>query len=268
MRMTLATVAVAAVVAGCTTPRPVVTQPPATPAPTPAPTQPPDPFSIPDPVPRAEPRSRSGNPRFYEVFGKRYFVLESAAGFRERGIASWYGPGFHAAKTASGERYDMYQMSAAHRTLPLPTYVRVTHLGNGKSVTVRVNDRGPFKSDRVIDLSYTAAAKLGMLQSGTALVEIEALTPASAPSAARQPTMQDEPLFVQAGAFGESANAERLVARLKNDDIGQAFVQRDEVGGRKLYRVRVEPVPDVHEFDRIVAELRTLGIADAQLAVD
>jgi rare lipoprotein A len=268
MRMTLATVAVAAVVAGCTTPRPVVTQPPATPAPTPAPTQPPDPFSIPDPVPRAEPRSRSGNPRFYEVFGKRYFVLESAAGFRERGIASWYGPGFHAAKTASGERYDMYQMSAAHRTLPLPTYVRVTHLGNGKSVTVRVNDRGPFKSDRVIDLSYTAAAKLGMLQSGTALVEIEALTPASAPSAARQPTMQDEPLFVQAGAFGESANAERLVARLKNDGIGQAFVQRDEVGGRKLYRVRVGPVPDVHEFDRIVAELRTLGIADAQLAVD
>lgn len=133
--------------------------------------------SIPDAVPRAEPRSRYGNPETYEVFGKKYRVMKSARGHIERGLASWYGPGFHAERTSSGEPYNMYSMTAAHKTLPIPSYVRVTHLGNGRSIVVRVNDRGPFVGNRIIDLSYTAAYKLGMIGTGTAPVEIRVLQP-------------------------------------------------------------------------------------------
>jgi len=124
------------------------------------PQPPPDVLSIPDAVPRAEPRGTRGNPPFYEVFGKRYYVLASSEGFVERGTASWYGPGFHSASTSLGERYDMYAMTAAHKTLPIPAYAEVTNLRNGRKVVVRINDRGPFVGDRIIDLSYTAAAKL------------------------------------------------------------------------------------------------------------
>ena len=120
-----------------------------------------------------------GNPPFYDVFGKRYFVLSSSADYMERGVASWYGPGFHKVRTSTGEPYDMYGMTAAHKTLPLPAYVRVTNLQNGRSVVVRVNDRGPFVGNRIIDLSYTAAAKLDMLRNGTAMVEVRTVGPAS-----------------------------------------------------------------------------------------
>lgn len=136
--------------------------------------------AIPDAVPRAEPRSKYGNPQTYEVFGKRYRVMDSARGHVEQGTASWYGPGFHSERTSSGEPYDMYAMTAAHKTLPIPSYVRVTHLGNQRSVVVRVNDRGPFVGDRIIDLSYTAAAKLDMIGTGTAPVEIRVLEPGDA----------------------------------------------------------------------------------------
>lgn len=135
----------------------------------------------PDPEVRDEPKSRYGNPASYEVFGERYFVLDRAAGYRERGRASWYGKKFHGRRTSSGEPYDMYEMTAAHRTLPLPSYVRVTHLGNGRSAIVRVNDRGPFHEDRIIDLSYAAAARLGMTDAGHAPVEVEALAPPGEP---------------------------------------------------------------------------------------
>ena len=133
--------------------------------------------AIPDPVPRKEPLSRYGNPETYEVFGRTYRVQRSARGHVERGIASWYGPGFHAERTSSGEPYDMYAMTAAHKTLPIPVYVRVTNLENGRSVVVRVNDRGPFVGDRIIDLSYTAAHKLDMTRKGTAPVEIRVIEP-------------------------------------------------------------------------------------------
>jgi rare lipoprotein A len=118
-----------------------------------------------------------GNPPFYVVDGHRYFVLASAAGYVERGVASWYGPQFHGLRTAIGEPYDMFAMTAAHKTLPLPCYARVTNLQNGRSVVVRINDRGPFVSNRIIDLSYSAAARLGMIRSGTAFVQVETLTP-------------------------------------------------------------------------------------------
>src|SRR6185295_3962879 len=190
--------------AGCSSP-PSYRTPPLPPLPPPG-----DIATIPEPVPKAEPRSAKGNPPFYTVLGKRYFVMAKAEGYLERGVASWYGPGFHAAATSNGERYDMYAMTAAHKTLPLPAYVQVTNLRNGKSVVVRVNDRGPFKDGRIIDLSYTAASRLDFLRDGTAFVEVRALTPgteaqpvpATAPAAA---------LFVQAGAFGSEANASKVL---------------------------------------------------------
>ena len=132
---------------------------------------------IKDAVPKVEPKSKGGNKSVYTVFGKRYRVMDSAKGFKERGDASWYGTKFHGRLTANGERYDMYKMTAAHKHLPLPTYVKVTNLSNGKEVIVRVNDRGPFHQGRVIDLSYAAASKLGILKKGTAPVEVEAIDP-------------------------------------------------------------------------------------------
>ncbi|MDQ3773359.1 MAG: septal ring lytic transglycosylase RlpA family protein [Pseudomonadota bacterium] len=128
-------------------------------------------------IPRAERLSRYGNPESYEVFGQTYYPLKHSRGFVERGMASWYGPGFHRKRTSSGEPYDMYEMTAAHRVLPLPTHVEVTHLGTGRRAVVKVNDRGPFKDDRVLDLSYAAAQSLGIHAPGTAWVEVRALSP-------------------------------------------------------------------------------------------
>jgi len=249
-------------------------------------------------VPRPEPKSRYGNPAFYEVFGKRYYVLASSADYVERGVASWYGPGFHKERTSTGESYDMYGMTAAHKTLPLPAYVRVTNLQNGRSVVVRVNDRGPFVGNRLIDLSYSAASRLDMLRNGTAMVEVRAVDPADgglapgpapvtagvataavpaavaaavpAAVAATVPAAAPvgAPLFVQAGAFSDSANAERLAARLRGGGYGRIFVRDDLIAGRRMFRVRIGPVPDVPEFDRIVLALEQAGVHDAHLAMD
>jgi rare lipoprotein A len=270
------------------------------PAPTPPYTVPPEsvtppPISgtVPDAIPRLEPRARSGNPPFYSVFGKRYYVLSSSVGYRERGVASWYGPGFHKVRTSTGERYDMYAMTAAHKTLPLPAYVRVTNLQNGRSVVVRVNDRGPFVGNRIIDLSYSAAAKLGMLRNGTAMVDVRTIDPseppptavgsaAAAPNGAAasaavsgaatpadsNPAAAGSALFVQAGAFADPANAERLAQNLRGRSYGKVFVRDDQIAGRRMYRVRIGPVADVAEFDRIVAALERAGINDAHLALD
>lgn len=136
-------------------------------------------------IPRAERLSRYGNPESYEVFGQTYYPLKHSRGFVERGVASWYGPGFHRKRTSSGEPYDMYEMTAAHRVLPLPTYVEVTHLGSGRRAVVKVNDRGPFKDGRVLDLSYAAAQSLGIHAPGTAWVEIRALSPGARTEDAR-----------------------------------------------------------------------------------
>ena len=297
--------------AGCFTSRnETAPQPPPAPATPPAIATPP---TIPDAVPKVEPLSRFGNPSYYEVFGKRYYVLSSSVAYLERGVASWYGPGFHQVRTSSGETYDMYAMTAAHKTLPLPAYVRVTNLENGKSVVVRVNDRGPFVGNRIIDLSYTAAARLDMLRNGTAMVEVRgidprapigelttpltasaspqsgqpvtapttaaatttlttpgvAVTATASPSVAALPVAPTHaPLFVQAGAFADPANAERLAAKLRGGDYGKIFVRDDVIAGRKMYRVRIGPVPDVPEFDRIVAALERAGVHDAHLALD
>lgn len=183
------------------------------PLPEPSTSAPPvDTGAIPDAIPKAEPRSAKGNPPFYNVLGKRYFVLKTSTGYVERGVASWYGPGFHAQSTSNGERYDMYAMTAAHKTLPLPAYVQVTNLQNGRTITVRVNDRGPFKDGRIIDLSYTAAAKLDMLRAGTAFVEVRAVSASEQPDERR--VAPANALFVQAGAFTAESNANKLVGDL------------------------------------------------------
>ncbi len=243
-------------------PEPEIPVPTPAPIPTPAP---PDIGKIPDATPKTEPRSKRGNPPFYSVYGKRYHVLSTSSGYHERGVASWYGKDFHGGATSNGEKYDMYAMTAAHKTLPLPAYVQVTNLRNGRSVVVRVNDRGPFVANRLIDLSYSAASKLEMVREGTTLVEVRSLDATG--SAPAVPPSADE-LYVQAGAFGEEANANRLAERLRAAGIGIVVVRRDTVNAKPLYRVRVGPVPSVAEFDRVLEALRGAGISDARLAVD
>lgn len=227
-------------------------------------------------IPRIEARSSKGNPPFYQVAGKRYTVLASAAGYRERGVASWYGDDFHGKSTSTGERYDMYAMTAAHKTLPLPCYARVTNLSNGRSVVVRINDRGPFVSNRVIDLSYTAATRLDMIHTGTAFVEVEALVPpgslgVGAPLSVQAADSAPAPpptkrLAIQVGAYGDEANARRTVARLQSAGLAPTVVST--VAGSQLTRVRIAGITSVDQFDRIMNQLRTLGFPDARLATD
>jgi rare lipoprotein A len=219
-------------------------------------------LALPDAAPRAEARAQLGNPPFYEVFGQRYIVLESSRGYVERGVASWYGPDFHGVRTSIGEPYDMYSMTAAHRTLPLPAYARVTNLRNGRSVVVRLNDRGPFKANRIIDLSYAAALKLDMVRDGTTLVEVRALE-ADGPA---PPPPPPSAIYAQAGAFALADNAERLRQRLAAAGVGPLLMRADEVGGRPLYRVRVGPIDSVAAYDALVARLRALGVAGVGLA--
>jgi rare lipoprotein A len=239
-------------------------------APLPAPVPPPPAGveSIPDAVPRAEPRSAHGNPPFYDVLGRRYFVLGAADGYLERGVASWYGPTFHGGNTSSGELYDMYGMSAAHKTLPLPTYARVTNLRNGRSVVVRINDRGPFVANRLIDLSYTAATKLDMIREGTTLVEVRALTPGAPDELTRSAQSPPPSLYVQAGAYADAHNAQHQLERLHAAGLASAFIVSPLEGKSRLYRVRLGPVGSVAEFDQLAARLAALGIRDARLAVD
>jgi rare lipoprotein A len=261
------------------------------------PSPPPDVLATPDAVPRAEPRGTRGYPPFYEVFGKRYYVMASSDGWVERGTASWYGPGFHAAATSLGERYDMYGMTAAHKTLPIPCYAEVTNLRNGRRVVVRINDRGPFVGDRIIDLSYTAAAKLDMLLAGTAPVEVRVLTPGRqsagsalppttpvappvqplpAPPTAPPVTVVNAPaarapgvtvMFIQAGVFSDHENARRRVEMLLASGVELASL--DEISSpRALHRVKVGPFASIEEFDLNLRRLRELGIADARLLTE
>lgn len=254
------------------------------------------------------PRASHGNPPFYEVSGHRYYVLSSSAGYRERGIASWYGRDFDGQPTSGGEPYDMNAMTAAHKTLPIPTWVEVTNLSNGKHVIVKVNDRGPFVGNRIIDLSYGAARRLDMIRTGTAHVEVRALgTPAvgepvervasapthtSAPahSSARTsrssrrssfsvigeavadtPGPGDRPmrqLYIQVGAFAKEKNALFLVNKLKRSGFKSSFVYSAVKGHKVLHRVRIGPLSDVRQFDRVNAGLRSIGINDSRLVVE
>jgi len=224
------------------------------------------------PEPRYQERSRGGNFSPYTVWGKTYEVMDSAHGYREEGIASWYGAKFHGHKTSNGEVYDMYTLTAAHRSLPLPTYVRVTNLENDRSTIVRVNDRGPFHEDRVIDLSFAAAKMLGFHNKGTARVEVEALATRpdnnGAPTAEMAGSSSNESpeavaagddsmqLFVQVGAFGDPDAANALRRQLA--DVVQSDVRVYASEDGSIHRVRVGPIKASRdaesERDRIVEQ--------------
>ena len=237
--------------------------------------------AIPDAVPRPEPLHRfANNP--YSVFGRDYVPLKSAGDYRTRGVASWYGRKFHGQKTSSGEIYDMYGMTAAHPTLPIPSYARVTNPANGKSVVVRVNDRGPFHSGRVIDLSYTAAWKLGYIGNGSTLVEVESVAPGqdappalaraaddpiarfaeAAPTAAEKPpadVAEARGHYLQLGAFGNRDNAETLRARLAGEleaALGRGADKLVVQPSGKLYRLQLGPWADAAEARRIAERIR------------
>jgi len=247
-----------------------------------------DPDSVPNPVPKPEPRSKSGNPRSYEVLGKTYVLLKTRRGYRERGIASWYGTKFHGQRTSSGEPYDMFAMTAAHKTLPIPCYARVTNLENGHSIIVRINDRGPFHPNRIIDLSYVAAAKLGVLKKGTAKVEVESIDP-SAPAPAPQQVAVSRPsetgedklaalqeaqsdgtpaarnrLYLQVAAYAHKVNAEKARAKLIML-LGENIVIHP---ANSIYKLWVGPLENVEDADRVSAKLAKQGYAETQVVID
>lgn len=237
------------------------------------PAQPVDVSQVPDAVPRNEPRSRFGNPASYTVNGKSYTVLPECTGYHERGIASWYGMKFHGGRTSDGETYDMYAMTAANKVVPLPCYARVTNLKNGRSVIVKINDRGPFVDNRIIDLSYAAAKKLGVVATGTALVDVAAVTPgtASPPPVAVVPATQGvtntPQLFVQVGAYAEAANAERVQQKLQTADIAASRIVTVSEQSKTLYKVRIGPLADVARVDQITRQLEKLGFSDSQVVI-
>lgn len=256
------TMSLVALLAGCATTR---QRGPAPAPPFKMPTPPRDLTAIPNAVPRYEPRSPHGNPASYQIDGRRYFVLATAEGYEETGVASWYGPTFDGLRTADGDRYDMYAMTAAHKTLPLPCYVRVTNLSNGRSIVVKVNDRGPFVANRLIDLSYVAAAKLDMLATGTALVEVRAITPGNPVEITRAAESPPPTLYVQIGAYAVQEHAEQVVTRLHAAGFAGAFIFGPPVARGHLYRVRIGPVNGVPEFDQMVARLTSMGFPGARL---
>jgi len=231
--------------------------------------------SIPDASPRDEPRSAYGNPESYVVFGERYRPLKESRGYSEKGIASWYGSKFHGRRTSSGEPYDMYAMTAAHKTLPLPSYARVTNLKNDRSVIVKINDRGPFHENRLIDLSYTAAWKLGIIGEGTGLVEVTAIDPAAPeppPTVAEAPPSPRKPhglpaLFLQVGAFGSAQNADRLKQRIEEQLQVSVLIEESANGSNAVYRVQVGPIASVELADHLSTRLDELGIHNPHVVI-
>lgn len=202
------------------------------------------------PDPRPEPLSPYGNHSPYTVLGRTYRVLPSAEGYRERGIASWYGTKFHGRLTSSGEPYDLYQLTAAHKTLPLPTWAEVTHLENGRRIVVRINDRGPFHPDRIIDLSWAAAVKLGIDAAGTGPVEVRAITFDGEGQRPVRPAQV--PVLLQVGAFSNRLGAEAVAAELRQGGIQDTRIQRARASGTLIWRVQVGPF---QSKDRAMARL-------------
>lgn len=253
-----------------------------------------DETKIPNAVPKPEKLSKYGNKPSYVVFGKRYHVMSSSKNYEERGIASWYGTAFHSRHTSNGERYNMLAMTAAHKSLPLPTYVQVTNLRNGKQVIVKVNDRGPFESNRIIDLSYVAAKKLGMLGHGTAYVDVKAINPnhpvhnnvffaknkyvphrkeiddnsfdltessdhhlhvAHNTVTHSHHALQHQPMYLQVGVFRHRINAERLKMRLASRISSPIQITK-----KGLYHVKVGPIKNMASADRITEHLKLMGL--------
>lgn len=217
---------------------------------------------IPNALPQPVTPSRYGNPDSYEVNGKTYHVMDSADGFAQKGIASWYGNKFHGRRTSSGEDYDMYAMTAAHKTLPIPVYVEVTNLDNGRKAVVRVNDRGPFHEGRIIDLSYAAATKLGVAQSGTANVMIRVvkskqdLNRQRSASIVESPVTEGDKLYVQVAAFSTEENALQHLGRLQSEGFRDVRLHIESKKGKPVYRVRIGPLPSEHVAKQLLTQLK------------
>ncbi len=247
-----------------------------------------DPWAAPEPVPQVLPRSRYGNPEEYVVFGKRYRVLPQSSGFVQEGNASWYGQKFHGQRTSSGEPFDMFALTAAHRELPIPCIARVTNLSNGKSITVRINDRGPFHSDRVLDLSWAAAVRLGVVEQGTAPVRIQVLestaefAPAAAgsvsdnfnidgetaaaarprntiplPASTGEAPARPSRYFLQVGAFRDPDTAQSTRQRFAT--MGYPVAPLTPASGGWL-RVWLGPWPDSSGAEAVAAKLANRGL--------
>lgn len=267
---------------GCVTTRPEapatvpvkpVTRSPAPPATPGQPAQPPP-----------QTASGAGNPPFYEVYGERYFVLPSSEGYEATGIASWYGQDFHGKRTSSGEVYDMHDFTAAHKTLPLPSLVRVTNLDNGRSVVVTVNDRGPFVKNRIIDLSYAAAKELGIVQAGTGRVEVQALAgqsgagpvvvkgvdtaPAAAGASVAPTLVPAQEIYLQVGAFSNAGNADRLKDQLESHGLTDVVIRRDSSVNPEIYRVRIGPLDGASEYDQLAARVESLRLGRPRLVTE
>ena len=240
-------------------------------------------------VPKHEPRSKFGNPKTYVVQNRRYTVRNSARGFRQKGIASWYGTKFHGHRTSSGEPYDMYAMTAAHKTLPIPAYVEVHNLDNNRKIIVRVNDRGPFAPGRIIDLSYVAAKKLGITAKGTGRVEIRVVEPGTTTSttktATTSPVKINKPttvasttlatkspvtgqLYLQVGAFTDRNNATQLLNRLIGTMPENILISRKATDNYNVYRVRIGPLRSETDAQRLRASLKPLGLGNSNLVID
>ena len=239
----------------------------------------PNPEKIRNAKPANEPLSRYGNAASYTVLGQTYQVMKSSEGFVERGEASWYGTKFHGRNTSSGEPYDMYAMTAAHKNLPLPTYVEVNRLDTGQKLIVKVNDRGPFHPGRIIDLSYAAAHKLGIAGSGTAQVEIRVIDTSgldlNTSAVVLPPTTNKSSgnlvagkIHVQVAAMGSEQAAEDLATRLRNQQFNSVRIFMTRDSGQKLFRVRIGPIPNTDLAYQVLADLKQIGMDAAQVVVD
>lgn len=229
---------------------------------------------VPDAVPRTEVRTIAGNKNPYTVLGKTYRLIEDERSYKERGRASWYGKKFHGRRTSNGEVYDMYAMTAAHKTLPIPSYVRVTNVANRKSVVVRVNDRGPFHNDRIIDLSYAAAQRVGILNAGTGLVDVEIVLPSDAAPAPLNATKVPTPgsqlppnTHLQIGAFTSEQSARQYAAEVGSRLVYPVIVSRS-TDAKTIYRVRVGPIIDARVLQNVREQLLQLNIPQAHIVYE
>lgn len=218
--------------------------------------------------------SRYGNPENYEVFGKRYYPLKSSYGFVETGLASWYGPGYHGRRTSNGEIFNMHQMTAAHRILPLPTYAEVHNLRNGRKVMVKINDRGPFYDNRIIDLSYGAAKRLGIVRPGVGLVRVRSLDTCTSHPLSRSPvktaSLKTSPprFYLQLGAFPDKSKAERIRRQIHEITQRSVRIQPGLLSGKPVYKVQVGPLASAQAADQIAKAVALYGFREHWLVLN
>lgn len=222
-----------------------------------------------DAVPHWEPLSRFGNAPSYVVDGKKYDLTLDVNGFKQRGVASWYGTKFHRQNTSSGEPYNMFAMTAAHKTLPIPSYAKITNLENGKQIVVKINDRGPFHTGRIVDLSYAAASKLGITAHGTGQVELEVINTQTSPHQATLASrIENARLYMQIGAFTLEQNAKKFATQITELIHRPVAIRKQDAGNHPLYRVQIGPIAENHLFTEIRNKLLSAGLGKALAVVE